>query len=192
MAGTASAVPPPVPTSTNGNARDSKPCSLANALAFHIESQIDRSDHRHVMLMPATWMIDLNGSLPAQVITESPRVITSPPTVGQHQVCQVRRTAHIPRTFLNGTRNAMWQKQPPRNGIMVPRVYDYSHVLIQQITADDLKFHSTIAVNRTCGVMCQHGSEDAPIRRRTGGMTQPLNRLQKLHSLHPKQYPNRR
>jgi hypothetical protein len=30
---------------------------------------------------------------------------------------------------------------------MVPRVHDDGHVLTQQITANDLKFHSTIAVN---------------------------------------------
>jgi hypothetical protein len=41
-------------------------CSLAAYIAFRIESWIDHSDACQSMLIPATWMIALNGRRPAE------------------------------------------------------------------------------------------------------------------------------
>ena len=51
---------------------DWNPFSWARAIAFRTESRIDRSDARHSMLIPATWMIALNGNRPAEVSTAPP------------------------------------------------------------------------------------------------------------------------
>ena len=52
---------------------DWKPRSEASARALRTDSRMERSDERHHMLMPATWMIDLNGSLPAPVMAAPPK-----------------------------------------------------------------------------------------------------------------------
>lgn len=64
-----SGLPPPEPAPISGIAMDRYPRFAASAIAFRTESRIDRSDDRQKMLIPATWMIDLNGSLPADVST---------------------------------------------------------------------------------------------------------------------------
>jgi len=48
---------------------------LGVTVEFRTESRIDCSDARQSMLIPATWMIPLNGSLPAEVSTAPPNGI---------------------------------------------------------------------------------------------------------------------
>jgi len=65
-------IEPTDPAPISGKAMDWKPFSAARAMAFLTESRIDRSDARQSMLIPATWMIPLNGSRPAEVSTAPP------------------------------------------------------------------------------------------------------------------------
>ena len=63
---------PPDPAPISGKAIDRKPCSAAKTSALRTESRIDRSEARHSMLIPATWMMALNGNRPADVRTAPP------------------------------------------------------------------------------------------------------------------------
>jgi hypothetical protein len=63
------------PAPISEKAMDRKLFSSVTAIAFLTESRIDRSEARHSMLIPATWMIPLNGSLPAEVETAPPNEI---------------------------------------------------------------------------------------------------------------------
>ena len=48
------------------------PCSLAIFRALRTESRIDRSEARHSRLIPATWMMPLNGSRPPRSVRHRP------------------------------------------------------------------------------------------------------------------------
>ena len=63
---------PPDPAPINGNATDRKLFSWVSRTACRTESRIDRSDALQSRLIPATWMIALKGSLPADVRTAPP------------------------------------------------------------------------------------------------------------------------
>ena len=72
---TCSALPPPDPAPMSGRAIDRYPRLLASVMALRTDSLTDHSDDCHNKLMPATWIMALNGSLPAPVSTAPPRGI---------------------------------------------------------------------------------------------------------------------
>ena len=51
---------------------DWKPFSWARAIAFRTDCLIDHSEALQSMLIPATWMMALKGSRPAEVNTAPP------------------------------------------------------------------------------------------------------------------------
>jgi hypothetical protein len=102
------------------------PFSWANWMAFFAETRIDRFDALQSILIPSTWMMPLNGSLPAEVKT-------SPPSLPY----ELLRRDQFPST-LDGSANALGQQQPPRDDVAAPGVDNHFHILIEQIDFDNL------------------------------------------------------
>jgi len=67
-----SALNPPEPEPMIGKATVEKSCFCAIAIAFCTDARMEYSEARHSMLIPATWIMPLNGSLPAPVSTAPP------------------------------------------------------------------------------------------------------------------------
>ena len=122
---THSSYPPPVPAPINGNPIDRHPSRCATASALRTDSRIDRSDARHHMLIPASWIIALYGSRPAPVTTAPPSGITPFRPNSQN--------TPMPCPPLDRPRYPLWQQQPPRNHIPIPRVNNHLHLLLKQI-----------------------------------------------------------
>ncbi len=62
----------PEPAPITGSAIDENPSCRAMRTALQTERRIEPSEAIHSMLMPATWMIALLGSRPAEVSLASP------------------------------------------------------------------------------------------------------------------------
>ena len=81
------------------------------------------------MLIPATWMIALNGNFPAEVSTADPK--------GMGPCFASSLNGPVPPRFLIAPETPWGSKQPPRNDITIPSVDDHINILVEQIAFDD-------------------------------------------------------
>ena len=124
---------PPDPAPIWGKARDRKPWPRANWIAFRTESRIDRSEARQSRLIPATWMIALNG--------EPTRRSQDGPAQRDRPVLAKFFERLCTASMLDCPRDALGQQEPPRDDVAVPGVDDHVNGLVEQIALDDGHIH---------------------------------------------------
>ena len=81
---------------------------------------MERSDDRQSTLIPATWMMDLNGNRPGLVSAAPPKGMRLWPELPE------RLEAATP---LDRTGDALREEQPPRDEVPIPGVDDDLDVL---------------------------------------------------------------
>lgn len=133
---TVSADPPPVPAPMSGNAIELNCFSSASASALRQDCRIDHSLDRHHRLMPATWMMALNGRSPALVRAAQyqEKGKRNCPVLGKFAKRSVTATS------LDRSRDSLRKKQPPRDDVSIPGVDDCIDVLIEKVALCDFDF----------------------------------------------------